>query len=213
MVKIAPSLLSADFSRLREEIEDIKKAGAEMLHLDVMDGVFVPNISFGIPVIKSIRACSDIIFDTHLMIVEPEKYIDKFIDAGADLITFHIEATDEPSLCLDMIKKRGKMAAISIKPATPPEAIYPYLDRCDVILVMTVEPGFGGQSLIQECVDKVVKIKAEIEKQGYLTKIQVDGGVNSDNAKMLAESGADILVAGSAVFGKADRRAAIDSLR
>ena len=213
MVKIAPSLLSADFSRLKEEIEDIKKAGAEMLHLDVMDGVFVPNISFGIPVIKSIRGCSDIIFDTHLMIVEPERYIDKFIDAGADLITFHIEATDAPSLCLDMIKKRGKMAAISIKPSTPPEAIYPYLDRCDVILVMTVEPGFGGQSLIQECVDKVVKIKAEITKQDYSTKIQVDGGVNSGNAKMLAESGADILVAGSAVFGKADRRAAIDSLR
>ena len=213
MVKISPSLLSADFTRLAEEIESIKKSGAEMLHLDVMDGVFVPNISFGVPVISSIRKCTDMFFDTHLMIVEPEKYIDKFIDIGSDLITFHLEATSDPAKCIEMIKAKGKKAAISIKPATPAEAVFPFLEACDMILVMTVEPGFGGQSLIEECVEKVTKIKAEINKRGLDTIIQVDGGVHSGNAKMLAEAGADILVAGSAVFGKADRKAAVDSLR
>lgn len=213
MVKISPSLLSADFSRLREEIESIKNSGAEMLHLDVMDGVFVPNISFGVPVISSIRKCTDMFFDTHLMIVEPEKYIDKFIDIGSDLITFHLEATNDPMRCVEMIKAKGKMAAISIKPATPAEAAFPFLEVCDMILVMTVEPGFGGQSLIEDCVEKVTKIKAEINKRGLDTVIQVDGGVHDGNAKRLAEAGADILVAGSAVFGKADRKVAVDSLR
>ena len=213
MVKISPSLLSADFSRLCEEIESIKNSGAEMLHLDVMDGVFVPNISFGVPVISSIRKCTDMFFDTHLMIVEPEKYIDKFIDIGSDLITFHLEATNDPMRCVEMIKAKGKMAAISIKPATPAEAAFPFLEVCDMILVMTVEPGFGGQSLIEDCVEKVTKIKAEINKRGLDTVIQVDGGVHDGNAKRLAEAGADILVAGSAVFGKADRKVAVDSLR
>lgn len=213
MVKISPSLLSADFSKLAEEIKSIEKSGAEMLHLDVMDGVFVPNISFGVPVISSIRKCTDMFFDTHLMIKEPEKYIDKFIDIGSDLITFHIEATEEPIRCIEMIKARGKMAAVSIKPATPAEAVYPFLELCDMILVMTVEPGFGGQSLIEECVAKVTKIKEEIRKRGLSTVIQVDGGIHSGNAGMLADAGADILVAGSAVFGKADRKAAVDSLR
>ena len=213
MVKISPSLLSADFSRLCEEIESIKNSGAEMLHLDVMDGVFVPNISFGVPVISSIRKCTDMFFDTHLMIVEPEKYIDKFIDIGSDLITFHLEATNDPMRCVEMIKAKGKMAAISIKPATPAEAAFPFLEVCDMILVMTVEPGFGGQSLIEDCVEKVTKIKAEINKRGLDTVIQVDGGVHDGNAKRLAEAGADILVAGSAVFGKADRKWAVDSLR
>ena len=213
MVKISPSLLSADFSILREEIESIKNSGAEMLHLDVMDGLFVPNISFGIPVIKSIRKYTDMFFDTHLMIVEPERYIDVFIDAGADLITFHIEATADARRCVEMIKARGKKAAISIKPKTDAEDIFPYLDICDMVLVMTVEPGFGGQSLIQECVEKVTKIKAEIAKRKLDVVVQVDGGVNAENAKSLAEAGADILVAGSAVFGATDRKAAVNALR
>ena len=199
MVKISPSLLSADFARLNEEIESIKASGAEMLHLDVMDGVFVPNISFGVPVISSIRKSSDMFFDTHLMIVEPEKYVEKFCDIGSDLVTFHLEASKVPEKCIELIKAKGKKAAISIKPATPAEAVFPYLESCDMILVMTVEPGFGGQSLILDCVEKVKKIKAEIVNRGLAVEIQVDGGVNSKNAGMLSEAGADILVAGSAV--------------
>ena len=213
MVKISPSVLAADLSNLASEVKDIEACGADMVHLDVMDGVFVPNISFGVPVISSIRKCTDMFFDTHLMIVEPEKYIDKFIDIGSDLITFHLEATNDPMRCVEMIKAKGKMAAISIKPATPAEAAFPFLEVCDMILVMTVEPGFGGQSLIEDCVEKVTKIKAEINKRGLDTVIQVDGGVHDGNAKRLAEAGADILVAGSAVFGKADRKVAVDSLR
>ena len=213
MVKISPSLLSADFARLNEEIESIKASGAEMLHLDVMDGVFVPNISFGVPVISSIRKSSDMFFDTHLMIVDPEKYVEKFCDIGSDLVTFHLEASKVPEKCIELIKAKGKKAAISIKPATPAEAVFPYLESCDMILVMTVEPGFGGQSLILDCVEKVKKIKAEIVARGLDVEIQVDGGVNSKNARMLAEAGADILVAGSAVFLADDRRAAVDALR
>lgn len=213
MTKISPSILAADFSRLGEEIASIKNGGAEMVHLDVMDGIFVTNISFGLPVIASLRKTTDMFFDTHLMITEPERYIDRFIDAGADLITFHLEATADADGCIEIIKKRGIKAAVSVKPSTEIEAVYPYLDKCDMILVMTVEPGYGGQKLIPECVEKVRKLKAEITKRKLDVEIQVDGGVTSDNAKMLVDAGADILVAGSAVFKYADRKCAIDSLR
>ena len=213
MIKISPSILACDFTRLGEEIESIRLAGAEMAHLDVMDGIFVTNISFGLPVIESIRKNTSMFLDVHLMITEPERYIERFIDAGADLVTFHIEATKCPEKCLEMIKSRGKKAAISVKPNTPVEDIYPYLDSCDMILVMTVEPGYGGQALIPECLEKVKKLKAEIDKRELAVDIQVDGGINEKNAAEAKEAGANVLVAGSAVFKYEDRKAAIDKLR
>ena len=213
MIKISPSILACDFTKLGEEIESIRLGGAEMAHLDVMDGMFVTNISFGLPVIESIRKSTPMFLDVHLMITQPERYISRFIDAGADLVTFHIEATDCPEECLEMIRSRGKKAAISVKPNTPIEDIYPYLDRCDMILVMTVEPGYGGQALIPECLEKVKKLKAEIDKRGLDIDIQVDGGINEKNANEAKSAGANVLVAGSAVFKYEDRKSAIDKLR
>ena len=213
MIKISPSILACDFTKLGEEIESIRLGGAEMAHLDVMDGMFVTNISFGLPVIESIRKSTSMFLDVHLMITQPERYISRFIDAGADLVTFHIEATDCPEECLEMIRSRGKKAAISVKPNTPVEDIYPYLDRCDMILVMTVEPGYGGQALIPECLEKVKKLKAEIDKRGLDIDIQVDGGINEKNANEAKSAGANVLVAGSAVFKYEDRKSAIDKLR
>lgn len=213
MIKISPSILACDFTRLGEEIESIRLAGAEMAHLDVMDGIFVTNISFGLPVVESIRKNTTMFLDVHLMITKPERYIERFIDAGADLVTFHIEATNCPEKCLETIKSRGKKAAISVKPNTPVEDIYPYLDSCDMILVMTVEPGYGGQALIPECLEKVKKLKAEIDKRDLAVDIQVDGGINEKNAAEAKEAGANVLVAGSAVFKYEDRKAAIDKLR
>ena len=213
MTKISPSILACDFARLGEEIESIRLGGAEMAHLDVMDGIFVTNISFGLPVIESIRKSTSMFLDVHLMITKPERYIERFIDAGADLVTFHIEATDCPDKCIEIIKSKGKLAAISVKPNTPIEEIYPYLDRCDMILVMTVEPGYGGQALIPECLEKVKKLKAEIDKRGLAVDIQVDGGINEKNAADAKAAGANVLVAGSAVFKANDRKTAIDALR
>ncbi len=213
MIKISPSILACDFTKLGEEIESIRLGGAEMAHLDVMDGIFVTNISFGLPVIESIRKSTSMFLDVHLMITKPERYIERFIDAGADLVTFHIEATDCPDKCIEMIKSKGKLAAISVKPNTPVEDIYPYLDRCDMILVMTVEPGYGGQALIPECLEKVKKLKAEIDKRGLAIDIQVDGGINEKNASDAKAAGANVLVAGSAVFKYEDRKSAIDKLR
>ena len=213
MIKVSPSLLAADFSNLQREIEGVYQGGADMLHLDVMDGKFVTNISFGLPVIQSIRKVTDIVFDVHLMIDQPERYIERFISAGADIVTFHLEATEVADVCIDIIKKAGKKVGISIKPNTPAEAIYPYLDRCDLALVMTVEPGYGGQSIIKECLEKVTKIKAEVENMGLEIDIQVDGGINLDTAKEAVLSGANVLVAGSAVFGKSDVGAIIKALK
>ena len=213
MIKVSPSLLAADFSNLQREIEGVYQGGADMLHLDVMDGKFVTNISFGLPVIQSIRKVTDIVFDVHLMIDQPERYIERFISAGADIVTFHLEATEVADVCIDIIKKAGKKVGISIKPNTPAEAIYPYLDRCDLALVMTVEPGYGGQSIIKECLEKVTKIKAEAENMGLEIDIQVDGGINLDTAKEAVSSGANVLVAGSAVFGKSDVGAIINALK
>ena len=213
MFIVSPSLLAADFANLAEEVKKVELAGAQYLHLDVMDGMFVPNMSFGFPVIECLRKKTAIVFDVHLMIDKPERYIDRFIDAGADIVTFHVEATDMPEQCLKMIRSRGKLAAISVKPKTPVEAIYPYLEMCDMVLVMTVEPGFGGQSLIPETLEKVKTLKAEIEKRGLNIDIQVDGGINDKNCRDAVAAGANVLVAGSAVFKAADRRAAIDALR
>ena len=213
MIQISPSVLAADFTKLGEELADIERAGADMVHLDVMDGVFVTNISFGLPVIEALRKKSGMIFDVHLMIVEPEKYVERFVDAGADIVTFHHEATKDTAAVLKMIKAKGAKAAVSVKPNTPVEEIYPYLELCDMVLIMTVEPGYGGQALIPETLEKAGKLKAEIEKRGLRIDIQVDGGINEKNAPDAISAGANILVAGSAVFKAQDRKAAIDALR
>ena len=213
MVKISPSVLAADLSNLASEVKDIEACGADMVHLDVMDGMFVTNISFGLPVIQSLRSKTNIIFDVHLMIDAPGRYADRFIEAGADILTFHLEACKDSSDLLARIREQGVMAGISIKPGTPVEEVYPYLDQCDMVLVMTVEPGYGGQKLIPETLEKVTKIKAEAEMRGINIEIQVDGGINGENAKDAISAGATILVAGSSVFGKTDRKAAIDALR
>ena len=213
MIKISPSVLAADLSNLKGALCDMEKAGADMIHLDVMDGNFVPNITFGQPVIRSLRGGSNLIFDVHLMIASPEKYAEEFIDAGADILTFHLEACDNPSDLLNTIRSQGVMAGISVKPGTAVEELYPYLEECDMVLIMTVEPGFGGQKLIPETIEKVRKIKAEIEKRGLNVDVQVDGGINESNASVLIEAGATILVAGSSVFGKDDYSAAIKALR
>ena len=213
MIKISPSVLAADLSNLAKDVMDIESAGADMVHLDVMDGIFVPNITFGMPVIKALRDKSNLIFDVHLMIDKPERYAMRFIDAGADILTFHLEACENPSELLEQIREQGVMAGISIKPATPVEDIYPLLEQCDMVLVMTVEPGYGGQKLIPETIEKVIKLKAEAKKRGIAFEIAVDGGVNEANAFELINAGAGILIAGSSVFGASDRRAAIDSLR
>ena len=213
MIQISPSDLSADFARLGEEVKNIGLAGADMVHLDVMDGHFVTNISFGLPIIASLRPVTDMVLDVHLMIEKPEDYVERFIEAGADIVTFHYEAASDIPVLLDTIRMHGRRAAISVKPKTPVEVIYPYLDKCDMILIMTVEPGYGGQALIPETLDKVRALRREIERRGLQTKIQVDGGVNEKTARDCIEAGADILVAGSAVFGKSDRRQAIEALR
>ncbi len=214
MIKISPSALACDLARMGDEINEISKAGADMIHLDVMDGVFVPNSTFGLAVLESLRKKTDIFFDVHLMIVNPEKYVERYItECGANLVTFHLEATDVADECIEAIKKHGKKAAVSIKPATPVDMVFPYLDRVDMVLIMTVEPGFGGQSFMYDMLEKVKALRAEIERRGLNVDIQVDGGINSETAKLAVSAGANVLVAGSAVFKAEDRSAAINSLR
>lgn len=213
MIKISPSMLASDLSRLRDETFEVESAGADMIHLDIMDGVFVPNLSFGLPVLASLRKHTDIFFDVHLMIVNPEKYIERYIDAGADLITFHIEATEDVEKCISLIRACGKKIGISLKPNTPVESVYPYLEMCDMVLIMTVEPGFGGQSLIPACLDKVRTLRREIEKRGLDTDVQVDGGINNETAKDAISAGANVLVAGSSVFREKDKASVIRALR
>ncbi len=214
MVKISPSILACNLTNLAGEFNEIEKAGADMVHIDVMDGVFVPNSSFGLAIVEAIRKKSGMFFDVHLMIDKPEKYIERYItECGADLITFHLEATDVPDMCIDIIKKYNKKCAVSIKPMTPIESVYPYLDRCDMVLIMTVEPGFGGQSFMPDMLEKVKSLRSEVEKRELNVDIQVDGGINAETAKLAIAAGANVLVAGSAVFKPADRRAAIEALR
>ena len=213
MIKISPSVLACDLSRLAEEVKSINDAGADMVHLDVMDGTFVTNISFGLPVIASLRKNTDMFFDVHLMIDRPERYAERFIEAGADLLTFHYEASECPEKTLDLIRSIGKKAGLSVKPATPIDTVFPLLDKCDLVLVMTVEPGYGGQSFMHETLGKIKTLREEISRRNLDVDIQVDGGINAETARLVKEAGANNLVAGSYVFKESDRRSAIDSLR
>lgn len=212
MIKISPSVLASDFSRLGEEAAACERAGAEMLHIDVMDGHFVPNITLGAPIVKSLRKCTSAIFDVHLMISDPKKYIPDFIDAGADIITFHIEADSDVRETVELIKVSGIKAGISLKPGTPAEAVFPYLDDLDMVLVMTVEPGFGGQSFMENQLPKIEAIRNECTKRGLNTDIQVDGGITEKTAPLTVMAGANVLVAGSFVF-KGDKKEAVNALK
>ena len=209
---LSPSILSADFANLGEQVRMLDEAGAQYVHIDVMDGMFVPSISFGMPVIKSIRECSDRIFDVHLMIEEPGRYIDDLAEVGADLITVHAEACKHLDRTIEAIKEKGLLAGVALNPATPLSVLDYILPECDMVLLMSVNPGFGGQKFIEHSVEKVRELRALIERTGSKALIEVDGGVNLETGARLVEAGADALVAGNAVFAAPDPEAMIRQL-
>ena len=213
MTKIAPSILSADFTRLGQEIQSIETA--DYLHFDVMDGLFVPNISIGVPVLESVRKITDMTLDVHLMIDRPHRYVERFADAGADLVVFHLEADtgEDVRTAIRAVRDRGRRVGLAIKPATPAEELIPYLPWIDLALVMTVEPGFGGQRFMQDMLPKVELLRKKVDAEGLCCEIEVDGGINPETAALCRAVGADVLVAGSDVFRAADRAGRIAQLR
>ena len=213
-VLVAPSVLACDFAHFGDEVKAVEEAGAEVLHLDIMDGHFVPNISFGMDIVKAVRDASSMLFDVHLMISDPRKYIPRFAKAGADHITFHVEVWDDAGELIDRIHALGMTAGISLRPATPIDAVMPYLEKIDMLLVMTVEPGFGGQAFHGEQLARILALKKALGLTGRPVRLEVDGGIAEDTAALVRSCGADVLVAGSSVFrAKGDYRRAIDCLR
>lgn len=213
MVKVSPSILSSDYSKLSEEIKKIESAGADYLHLDVMDGLFVPNITFGAPVIKALRNHVKLPFDVHLMIVDPQRYIKDFVDAGADIITFHYESCDCPEKVIDLIHSYGVKASISIKPNTPASVLKPFINKLDMILIMTVEPGYGGQKFIDKTLDSIKECDSMIKESGRYIELEVDGGIYEENVDVPINAGANVIVAGSAFFKSDDPAKTVEKLR
>jgi len=212
-MKISPSILASDFANLKQEMAAMEAAGAEMIHLDVMDGHFVPNITFGPPVIAGLRKSSGMFFDVHLMISEPLRYVEAFVKAGSDMITFHLESEGDPARTIRCIRESGRMAGIALKPSTPASAALPYLQAVDMILVMTVEPGFGGQGFMEDQMDKLSRLRDACRRHKPELLLQVDGGIDTATAPIAAKNGANVLVAGSALFGRPDYAAAVNALR